>query len=181
MNPEDMKSAWRDTTRSLSSESKGIKTADDMRHGTPLTSLERLQKRYRLFAIAGMTACPTSLIFLNQRIFPHNNGIWLAIAFAVYFITCFTMDWWLYYAIGSIDCVRMSVREVSEKAMFYRKRHLQFVMILIPFALILFGWLAYVNSGDIYLLAGMATGAFFGLAIGLYHLSQFLRDYKNIE
>lgn len=132
MNPEDMKSAWRDTTRSLSSESKGIKTAGDMRHGTPLTSLERLQKRYRLFAIAGMTACPTSLIFLNQRIFPHNNGIWLAIAFAVYFITCFTMDWWLYYGIGSIDCVRMSVREVSEKAMFYRKRHLQFVMILIP-------------------------------------------------
>jgi len=112
-----MKSAWRDTTRSLSSESKGIKTAGDMRHGTPLTSLERLQKRYRLFAIAGMTACPTSLIFLNQRIFPHNNGIWLAIAFAVYFITCFTMDWWLYYGIGSIDCVRMSVREVSEKAM----------------------------------------------------------------
>lgn len=55
MNPEDMKSAWRDTTRSLSSESKGIKTAGDMRHGTPLTSLERLQKRYRLFAIAGMT------------------------------------------------------------------------------------------------------------------------------
>lgn len=35
MNPEDMKSAWRDTTRSLSSESKGIKTAGDMRHGTP--------------------------------------------------------------------------------------------------------------------------------------------------
>ncbi len=91
------------------------------------------------------------------------------------------MDWWLYYGIGSIDCVRMSVREVSEKAMFYRKRHLQFVMILIPFALILFGWLAYVNSGDIYLLAGMAAGAFFGLAIGLYHLSQFLRDYKTLN
>lgn len=180
MNTEDMKTAWRDTAHSLKSGTSPERIVNDFRNKNPRTSLDRLRERYRRFAIAGMTACPTSCIFLNSRLFPDGDNLLLTVVFATYFLIASAMDWWLYLGIGRIDPLTMSVSEVITRAIYYRKKHLQFIIVLIPLAVIILGFLAYSCGGDIYFLTGMLLGGLAGLAIGLRALREFMRDYKNI-
>lgn len=173
-----MKSAWRETATSLQTENDRLLT--EFRNGSPLTSLERLRNRYRRFAILGFTMLPFSFVFMLKSIFPIEGGIWITLSFIVYFLTCGFMDTWLYRGLDTIDCLHMSVSEVIEKARYYRKKHLQFVVILIPMAIALLCGLAYFTGWEEHILLGMIVGGSIGLAIGLQQLFAFLRDYKNI-
>lgn len=173
-----MKSAWRETATSLQTENDRLLT--EFRNGNPLTSLERLRNRYRRFAILGFTMLPLSFVFILKSIFPIEGGIWITLSFIVYFLTCGFMDTWLYRGLDTIDCLHMSVSEVIEKARYYRKKHLQFVVILIPMAIALLCGLAYFTGWEEHILLGMIVGGSIGFAIGLQQLFAFLRDYKNI-
>lgn len=173
-----MKSAWRETATSLQTENDRLLT--EFRNGNPLTSLERLRNRYRRFAILGFTMLPISFVFMLKSIFPIEGGIWITLSFIVYFLTCGFMDTWLYRGLGTIDCLHMSVSEVIEKARYYRKKHLQFIVILIPMAIALLCGLAYFTGWEEHILLGMIVGGSIGFAIGLQQLFAFLRDYKNI-
>lgn len=173
-----MKSAWRETATSLQTENDRLLT--EFRNGNPLTSLERLRNRYRRFAILGFTMLPLSCVFMLKSIFPIEGGIWITLSFIVYFLTCGFMDTWLYRGLDTIDCLHMSVSEVIEKARYYRKKHLQFVVILIPMAIALLCGLAYFTGWEEHILLGMIIGGSIGFAIGLQQLFAFLRDYKNI-
>lgn len=173
-----MKSAWRETATSLQTENDRLLT--EFRNGNPLTSLERLRNRYRRFAILGFTMLPLSFVFMLKSIFPIDGGIWITLSFIVYFLTCGFMDTWLYRGLDTIDCLHMSVSEVIEKARYYRKKHLQFVVILIPMAIALLCGLAYFTGWEEHILLGMLIGGSIGFAIGLQQLFAFLRDYKNI-
>lgn len=173
-----MKSAWRETATSLQTENDRLLT--EFKNGNPLTSLERLRNRYRRFAILGFTMLPLSCVFMLKSIFPIEGGIWITLACIVYFLTCGFMDTWLYRGLDTIDCLHMSVSEVIEKARYYRKKHLQFVVILIPMAIALLCGLAYFTGWEEHILLGMIIGGSIGFAIGLQQLFAFLRDYKNI-
>lgn len=173
-----MKSAWRETATSLQTENDRLLT--EFKNGNPLTSLERLRNRYRRFAILGFTMLPLSCVFMLKSIFPIEGGIWITLSFIVYFLTCGFMDTWLYRGLDTIDCLHMSVSEVIEKARYYRKKHLQFVVILIPMAIALLCGLAYFTGWEEHILLGMIIGGSIGFAIGLQQLFAFLRDYKNI-
>lgn len=121
------------------------------------------------------------MIFSRGLIGESHLNPWLGVAYAVYFLTAFSMDQWLYQGIGKIDPLKMSVSQVLKKSLFYRKRHLQFMAILIPMALGLLGFTGYVFSNDRYMLIGMIAGAIFGAIIGIIHFRRFMVEYRNLS
>lgn len=74
----------------------------------------------------------------------------------------------------------MAVGEVSRLATFYRKRHLQFMIILIPIAIALLGSFIYVMVDNIYFIYGVICGAVIGLAIGIFQFMEFMADYRDV-
>ena len=74
----------------------------------------------------------------------------------------------------------MKVEEVLRLTMRYRKRHLQFMLILMPMAVaLLIGMGIYLRS-DRSVIYGMIAGALIGLAIGIRYLIEFMRDYRRV-
>lgn len=113
-----------------------------------------MRDKYRHFWIMALVMSLYSLILFSQgRLVEGSLGLRLGIAYSAYFLTVFFMDHWLWRGIGAIDPLKMGVSEVAEKAMFYRKRHLQFVAFLIPVGAVLLGFTAYAFSSDIYFLS----------------------------
>ncbi len=73
----------------------------------------------------------------------------------------------------------MSVSEVVEKALYYRKWHIRFIFILLPMALGCLGLMAYVID-DLYVRLGMLAGFIVGVAVGIRQLLNFLADYRAV-
>lgn len=146
------------------------------------TSLDRLRDKYRHFWIMALIMSFFSwMVFSRGRLLEDGSGFWLGIAYAVYFLTVFCMDYWLWRGIGTIDPLKMSVSEVAEKAMFYRKRHLQFIAFLIPMAAVLLGFTGYVFSSDVYFLGGMIVGGVCGLIVGIIQFRRFMAEYRKLS
>lgn len=180
MNPEDMKSAWRDTTRGLGASSPSDEIVEKIRIGKQSTTLDRLGARYFRFVMLGVACTLLSFSFMLIPDLHTYNPIWLTLAFAVYFLTCAIMDYWLYRGVGSIDCLRMPVSEVIAKARYYRKRHLQFIICLLPMAAAVVLLLAFYYSFEREIVLGMLIGGAIGVCIGLYQLRQFMLDYRSL-
>ena len=117
----------------------------------------------------------------NPNIFPGELKwrIIISVAFALYALTASVMDCWLYNGIRSIDVVTMPVAEVIRKAMFYKKRHMQFIAVLLPFVLAIIGVIAW-KGDNIYFRLGIIVGFIAGTAIGVFQLMNFLSDYRAI-
>ncbi|MDE6786690.1 MAG: hypothetical protein K2J46_06600, partial [Muribaculaceae bacterium] len=81
--------------------------------------------------------------------------------------------------VRSIDVVNMPVSEVIRKALFYRKRHLQFIAILLPSVLAIIGFIAW-SMDNFYFRLGILIGFIAGTALGLRQLFAFLADYRAI-
>lgn len=144
------------------------------------TALQNLARRYRIFSNISLSMIFCSVAMTNSPLVDTETRIWLTIAFALYFLTASVMDRWLYRGISSIDCATMSVNSVVGKALFYRKRHFQFMAVLLPTALCLVGILAWVLTDDVYMLLSIAAGFIVGLAIGIRQLIDFMSDYRRI-
>ena len=100
------------------------------------TALEKLGREYRRFSMVALIMTIASLFFFN---FPWLEMPWkvvIPVLFISFFATASTMDHWLANGIRSIDCSRMSVREVIDRSLFYRRRHHQF------------RWTASCRTGD---------------------------------
>ena len=145
------------------------------------TALDRLRDKYRIFFTISLL-----MIFVSFMVFSRNPvgsplKFWLGVAYAAYFLTACCLDFWLWRGIGTINPLRMSVSEVAGKAMFYRHRHLQFMAVLLPMAIALMFFTGYVFSSEIYLLNGMAVGAFCGLVIGIIQFRRFMAEYRKLS
>lgn len=175
---DNLKRDWRETSiRSASNES----TIEAIKDGHRKSALQRLASRYRMFSIIG-AVCSVSIpmILHNPGIFPENPyKIWALLIFCLYFLTCSAMDLWLYHGITGIDVATMSVSEVISRALFYRKRHLQFVMVLLPWAFVIVGILIYFNEIR-FALYGMIAGGTLGLIVGINQLRRFMADYRDV-
>lgn len=180
MDHNEMKAAWRDTGRGLRNGNGPDKNIKGWKNGTPDTALDNLRERYRRFMILGFTMCTVTPMLLTRQLFAGYSTGWITLAFIAYFLTCAFMDMYLYQGIKRIDCVRMPVAEVIRLAAFYRKRHLQFVAILIPLACVMLALLFMTTGGDKYLGIGMVTGALTGVLLGTLALRRFLKDYRDI-
>lgn len=154
----------------------------DNRRYTALQSLTRRYKWFSNFGLLLLILMPLCLF----NIFRTNGSeqLWISIATisfaAIYCATASIMDRWLYNGIQSIDITTMSVSEVCRLAYYYRKKHLQFVAILLPMAIMLIGSIAYIFSADKYLLTGLIVGFLLGIALGVRQLLAFLSEYRDI-
>lgn len=173
----ELRRCWRDTTFRNSDNP----TDTDRRY----TALQKLALHYRRFsniALLFIPMLPLSLGNVMRHMDAELN--WMAIALIlfgmVYFLTCSLMDRWLYRGISSIDVAEMPVVEVCRLAFHYRKKHLQFIAILIPFAVIFLGGMVSIFYTDIYLIWGLAIGAVLGLILGIHQFRIFMSEYRDI-
>lgn len=145
------------------------------------TALDRLRDKYRVFwSMAIGLMFGSFMIFSKGMIIENNLNLWLGIAYAVYFLTCFAMDFWLYRGIGTIDPINMTVADIVKKSIYYKKWHLRFMTVLIPMAIALIGFTGYVFSSEKYFLSGMIVGAICGVIIGIIQFRRFMADYRKL-
>lgn len=173
---DNIKKCWQET-KFYSGRNDNL---DDIRKGNRRTALQDLANRYLRFsriALVLILCCPS---WINTHIFQSGNGLWISIFSAVYFLICSIMDRWLYNGISRIDCSTMSVSEVSGLALFYKKRHLQFMVILIPMAIAWVGSVIYFSTSDFYFVWGIVIGVLVGIGIGVGQFLKFMRDYRSI-
>lgn len=177
---EQMRKAWVEMGKALGMQSGLDNNPEDF--NKKKTALDRLRDRYRLFWTMSLPlAFSTFMIFSRRMIAENHMNFWLGVACAVYFLTVFCMDFWLWRGIGSINPLKMSIAEIAEKSMFYRKRHLQFVAILIPIAIALIGFMGYVFSSEKYVLNGITVGAICGGFVGIMQFRRFMAEYRNLS
>lgn len=149
-------------------------------NGKRRTALQNLSRRYLLFSnIALVMTCWSPFVF-SSHIYPDHTKTYISIAFSVLFLICMVMNRWLYLGIRKIDCATMPIAEVSRLALFYRKRHLQFMTVLIPMAIAVIGSLIYSMVGNIYFIWGVILGVIVGLAIGIRQFMDFMSDYHDV-
>ncbi|MDE6237791.1 MAG: hypothetical protein K2M45_07985 [Muribaculaceae bacterium] len=181
MTPEEIKKTWAEAARK-------------MYHPTPdefesifihkkETALERLVCRYRRFSLLSLSCAFMSAAWLmnNSLFYSRELGHTIQIAMIVYFALCSILDFLLSRGVASINCYKMTVKEVIEKAVHYRKRHLQSMMFLFPFALIVIGMMVYSFQTDVWVLAGIFAGAVVGFFGGLIQFRKFMNEYKEIN
>lgn len=146
------------------------------------TALEKLATKYKRFSCMGLAMMMVSCCYmLPNSLFDSDMRIWVALAFMLYFGICSAMDYWLYKGITSIDCLRMTVKEVAQKAMHYKRWHLIFMAILLPCAISVIGILLYAAGFDKYLMMGVMAGAILGIVIGYRHYLDFMAEYRKLS
>lgn len=149
-----------------------------------MTSLDELAARYRRFSIMGL-----SMMIVMGLLWPLSHageimGAWryvVAVSAAIYFGLGSSIDWWLYKGVSSIDCYTMTVSEVADKAMYYRKRHLQSMILLIPFAIAMVCIFAKPFISDQLMITTMIIGVIIGLVIGYRQFTLFMASYRNLK
>lgn len=172
---DSKKNEWQDARIRSSRED-----IDSIVSGRARTALQNLATRYRQFSnIAFIMIFTMPWVFMSQLI-PGRNSLYVVISGMLYFLTCSVMDRWLYNGISRIDCATMSVSEVAGLALFYRKRHIQFIIILLPLAAAWISMLLYFSTSDPFLIYSVACGTVIGLAIGVRQLFKFMNDYRDI-
>ena len=176
---DNLKKDWQDTNVAIQTEANSY---DKIINGKRRTALENLAERYRRFSNLALILILLSFSWIfNPDMFPGNQGLRIAVgvSFAVYALIASIMDRWLYKGIQSIDIVVMPVSEVVRKALFYRKRHLQFIVILLPIVLSIIAVMAW-SMDNLYFRLGIVVGFIAGVAIGVRQLLAFLADYRDI-
>lgn len=147
-----------------------------------VTALDNLSERYRRFSTIGMimVVCSLSYSFIHLPFREGAPRYALSIIMMVYFACCSAIDWWLHRGVASIDCFTMSVREVAEKALYYRKKHLQSMMFLFPFAAVVVGVMVWCFDSDSGIIIGMVAGILVGVLIGYRQFRRFMEEYKVV-
>ncbi|MDE7180505.1 MAG: hypothetical protein K2N88_04850 [Muribaculaceae bacterium] len=181
MTPEEIKKTWEDASRKIYRPTP--EEFENMYREKKETALERLAARYKRFSTVGMLMTVVSVFWIFR---PDHFGMFpmryvVAALLMLYFATCASIDWWLYKGVSSINCYEMPVSEVVEKAVYYRKKHLQSMMFLIPFVVLVLGLMAYTFITDRFIIYGMIAGLIVGLAIGYRQFREFMSEYKLIS
>lgn len=181
LNDDSLRAQWRRSAECFNlSDSQLAALIAAVRSDRRTTALSQLAQRYKRFSILSLIMVAVIPLMLVSNLGGENFPWWIVAGFALYFLTAMVMDYWLYMGVSSIDCLTMDVESVIRKAWFYRKRHFQFMIVLLPMALMLVGAMAWWFSADRAVLYGIAFGFILGLAIGLRKLMDFLADYRRI-
>lgn len=179
MSDERIKQNWHQGRRALRSslpEGRELETLINRR-----TALERLAERYRRFMRLAFVFAPVSLSWTLNPLFEGPWQIPFAVYMVVYFLVAAMMDRSLLRGISAIDVFNMPFSEVVDKALECRKRHLRYMAVTLPMALVMIGFLGWLFSGEEALLLGMVLGAAVGFSIGLYQLFRFMGDYRSLR
>ncbi|MCM1110027.1 MAG: hypothetical protein NC336_02330 [Clostridium sp.] len=177
---EQLRKAWIEMGKALGMQAAPDNNPADL--DRKRTALDRLRDRYLAFwIISSVMAVAGFLIFSNGLFVASRLNFWLRMAYAVYFLTVASMDFWLWRGIGSIDPLRMNISEISRESMYYRKRHLQFMAALIPMAIMLLCFTGYLFASEMYFLYGMIVGVILGAIIGTRQFRRFMAEYRRLS
>lgn len=173
---EEIKKCWQETS---------FRTVEPT-GGSPRrkTALQALIARYRRFSylslICVLGLMPCFVHFLGQWTETKGWTVYGLDAFmGVYFILACIMDRWLANGLSSINIAEMPVAEVCGRIFYYRKKHLQFMAVLIPMAVVFIGWLAWICAKDTSILMGMIVGAVAGGCLGYNAFCHFMKEYRE--
>lgn len=173
-----LRKVWRKTGNAMG---KDYPNPDDL--NKKKTALDNLRDRYKSFWV--MELCLGFGIFMIFRNIIDNvaPGIKfpLASSYWMYFLICFAMDFWLWNGVKKINPVTMSVSEVASKALFYHKRHLQFMCFLLPLAVALVGFTAYSFRAETYMVYGIIVGVVIGAIMGIIQFRRFMASYRQLS
>lgn len=177
---DEMRKTWMEMGKTLGMQTVADSNPKDL--DRKKTALDRLRERYLTFSAISFVMMFATFMVFSRGIFEVSHlRFWLGVSFAVYFLTASCMDFWLWNGIGTIDPLRMSVSEVTDKSLFYRKRHLQFMTILIPMVIALLGFTGYVFSFETYFVGGMILGVILGTIIGVCQFRRFMSEYRELS
>ncbi|MDE7414678.1 MAG: hypothetical protein K2N05_12935 [Muribaculaceae bacterium] len=181
MTPEEIKQTWREAAQRISQPT--LDEYERMYRNKKETALESLAKRYHRFSMLGfaMVLCSFGWMGCHLPFETEESKYIVSGVMMIYFGLCAIIDRWLYKGVCSIDCYTMTVSEVIAKAMYYRKKHLQSMVFLIPCAIAVVGLMAYSFKSEKYILYGMAAGAIVGLVIGSFQFREFMDEYRKIK
>lgn len=175
MDDKKMRESWRGIMPSAKNEGLDPSILSSRR-----TALDRLGERYRRFYTIGFVFCLVSWVYYGSQIFPEGMRLGLCASLSAYFLLVACMDLWLYQGVKTIDVFRMNVREVASKAIFYKKRHHQFMLVLIPLAITLLVLIGMAFSDNEYALWGAGVGFLAGIALGASEYLKFMADYRSL-
>lgn len=179
MDIDSLKQDWRKAGEEMDCRDNGIGAGFNARRQT---SLDRLARRYRIFSLVAFLFAGNPALYMLSTSSRLGGTVpmWLVLCMEAFFLGASCLDYWLYRGVRSIDTGRMTVEEVIRKSMFYRKRHLQFILVLLPLALAMIAGLAYCFKADRYMIFAITGGFLFGVALGVRALLEFLHDYRDI-
>lgn len=83
--------------------------------------------------------------------------------------------------VNSIDPINSPISDVAMRAIYYKRKHLQFMSVIIPMGIAVLGFTGYVFSADIYFLDGMIAGAVCGGVIGIRQFRKFMACYNDLS
>ena len=174
MTTEEIKKTWEEASRKFYRPTP--EEFENMYREKKETALERLAAKYRRFSTMSlvMTILSCFWMFSPAPFSSEDKKYVLSIVLMAYFATCSSVDFWLYRGVSSINCFEMSVSDVISRALYYRKKHLQSMMYLIPFAMLVFGAMIYAFDADRYLIYGMVGGLIVGILIGYRKFREFM-------
>lgn len=178
----DLHSAWRSLDKRVSRlEASGRNGCDPSSMHNRRTALDRLARKYSRFSILSLLCGIFVVPLIAAHVCLPRWKIPTLISMVCYFAIASAMDYWLKSKVQEIDVNTMPVAEVVRRAMALRKRHHQFMMILIPLCIAILTVLILGCGGDRYIVAGMATGAIIGLVIGIRQYLDFMRQYRLLS
>lgn len=179
MTPEELKDKWRELNENVGCSARDTVAdeaplIDAITSGRMMSARERLMRRYRMIAL---TLAPVGIVcqLPMVRFLP----LWSIALNVVYFLTAALMDWYLYRGVKGIDLSESGVEEVASQARFYRRRHHQFQIILIPVAVVLLG-VYFTSFTETAFVWGMVVGAVIGLLAGLKMYLDMMGDYRTM-
>lgn len=174
-----LRKAWRETGDAMGNDAPNPDDLDKKK-----TALDNLRDRYKSFWVMALAlgfGFGTFMIFRNIIDIESDLGLPLALSYWMYFMICFGMDCWLWNGVRKINPVTMSVSEVASKALFYHKRHLQFMCVLLPLAVALVGFTAYAFRASSYFVYGIIAGAVIGAIMGIIQFRRFMASYRQLS
>jgi hypothetical protein len=171
MNIDELKNEWQ-SLNTVSKDSNDM-VVKDVVNGKILSARERLMKQYKMFSLVAPIVCVAQFIFF--RILP----LYIIIAMTIYFAVAGLMDFYLYKGMKNLDLSTEGVAQIATKAKFYRRRHHQFQLILIPMAVVLI--ILFLGCSTGWQQLGVVVGIFVGLIAGLPTYLRMMRDYKQLS
>jgi hypothetical protein len=172
MNIDELKNEWQ-SLNTVSKESNDSMVKDVVK-GKITSAREHLMKQYKtMFSVFAPIAC--AVLFANFNLFP----LYIIVATTIYLVIAGIMDLYMYKGIKGLDLSTEGVTQIATKAKFYRRRHHQFQLILIPMLVILV--VLFFSCATGWLRVGMAVGLIVGLAAGIPTYIGIMRDYKQLS
>lgn len=147
------------------------------------TTLDKMRRRYLLIGIC--------VLFWSVMMFP----IWfyidflpaayvlpVALSYTVMMVGFGTMILLIRNRVGQINTLEMSVDEVRKMSLQCKKRHLQFVMIGLPTAIIWVIFFIFATLQSQYnVVDAVIVGGLFGGILGITAFRKFMKDYRSLS